>query len=89
MRTLNFHCRYCDAASKIILEDVELTADGSTVEGMCQICFEAYQGGHLADSGNQLANVALGVHDVQPEDTGRAGSGRGGTKDFHPLRNQK
>jgi hypothetical protein len=43
MRTLNFHCRYCNVTTKILLEDVELTPDGALVEGICEKCFEDYQ----------------------------------------------
>lgn len=89
MRTLNFHCRYCGVTNKVILEDVELTADGTVVEGMCNLCFESYQAKGLADPGDQFPDVAFGVHDVQPENAGSARSSSRRSENLHALRNQK
>lgn len=89
MRTLNFHCRYCGVTNKVILEDVELTADGTLVEGMCNLCFESYQSKGLADPGDEFPDVAFGVHHIETEDAGCARRGSGGGENLHSLRNQE
>jgi hypothetical protein len=44
MTLINFYCKYCNHKEKVLLTDLELTPDNSQVEGVCEDCFERFQG---------------------------------------------